>query len=209
MVVHEECTRCLCTMFVHEECTSVVHRGCNTVCSMLCTVSCSMLCTEYSKGCAPSTARVVHRVQQGLCTMLLEGCAHDVCARCLCTMFVHPRVANPMHPSTTFLEETGPKHRVFDPFTGIWAKYMVFWACFSTVSAMSALDQHLTKTCESGATHPDAKSGPKCSNNGSGDTPKTGPKHRVFDPFTGIWAKYTVFWACFGHVRSRPTSGDI
>jgi len=146
--VHEECTRCLCTMFVHEECTSVVHRGCNTVCSMLCTVSCSMLCTEYSKGCAPSTARVVHRVQQGLCTMLLEGCAHDVCARCLCTMFVHPRVANPMHPSTTFLEETGPKHRVFDPFTGIWAKYMLFWACFSTVSAMSALDQHLTKTCK-------------------------------------------------------------
>ena len=95
MVVHEECTRCLCTMFVHEECTSVVHRGCNPVCSMLCTVSCSMLCTVSSKGCAPCPARVVHRVQQGLCTRLLEGCAHDVCARCLCTMFVHPRVATP------------------------------------------------------------------------------------------------------------------
>jgi len=45
----------------------------------------------------------------------------------------------------------------------------------------------------------------KMTQNGSnsGNMAKTGPKQGQNRPFTGIWAKYMLFWACFGHIPRR------
>ena len=83
---------------------------------------------------------------------------------------------------------------------------------FRAIPRRTALDQHrviFDQTCESGATHPDPDIAPKCSNNGSGDTAKTGPKHRVFDPFTGIWAKYCCFRPVSALFQPCPLSTNI
>ena len=120
-----------------------------------------------------------------------------VCARCLCTMFVHPRVATPMHPSTTFLEETGPKphYLAHIPLNRPNTR------CFGPVSALfqpcplstNIRPKHAKRWCASGSGYRSEMLEQRIRGY-SQNRPKTSVKQPFYREYSQYKVKYLLFW---------------